>query len=130
MKTKFKNFIAILNSTALHRRSSCIVQKTNFIEEVVKQLIKRGYLRSYSKISEHKINLNLRLSGDGLPALRSIKFTGRSGLKPTNYTWKQLGQLRKTGGDYLFSLSQKGGLVWLDDLYTAKLGGTPVFVAR
>ena len=117
-------FINIKNGQKSKKNSVKLYQK-NICEIFLKLLWDEGFINGYRIISREKIEIFLKYSKTGDPAINSIKFIS----KPSRRVYCSIKQIWKLDSNKTFIIfSTIDGLMSIKDCKKKKLGGEPLIV--
>jgi len=119
-------FTSIKNGQ-MAKKSTVIGPRKNICESSLKVLWNEGFITGYriSRENNNKLEILLKYTKNGIPAINSIKFLSKPGQR-TYYSSKQIWKLDSSKVFIIFSTSS--GLKSINECKKNRLGGEPLVI--
>ena len=111
----------------LAKKSVIIQRRKNICESFLKILWDEGFISGYkvSELNPNQLEIFLKYTHLGDPAIRSIKFISKPG-KRVYYSVKQIWKIKSSKAFIIFSTNK--GLKSIDQCKKEKIGGEPFLI--
>lgn len=127
MKHYIWNMFSNIKNGQLAKKSVIIQQRKKICELFLKILWDEGFILGYrvSKLNSNQLEIFLKYTHVGDPAIRSIKFISKPS-KRVYYSIKQIWKINSSKAFIIFSTNK--GLKSIDQCKKEKIGGEPFFI--
>ena len=127
MKSYLWNMFTSIKNGQMAKKSTVIGPRKNICESSLKVLWDEGFITGYrvSKENDNKLEIFLKYTKNGIPAINSMKFLSKPGQR-LYYSSKQIWKLDSSKTFIIFSTSR--GLKSINECKKNRLGGEPLVI--